>query len=294
MPRAAAAALEDSAGGFVPALIGVLVYLAIVAVAAMLLVGGLKERWRAERDGRIIIQLYAPSAQASAQTPVETATDRALVAIRGIPEIARAEPVSEARLAALLRPWPDTAPLDRGGWPLAVIEVELTPESRPSADHVRERLRAEMPDAIVYDAQDQKSPAPRFLRAIEGMALWVASLLAGTLAATVVFATRMALAAQQETIEILHLLGADDKSILDAVVRRALRTAILGAGVGILLGAATLFFLSWATSPAAGERTGFSLAPAAWGVLGVLPMAAAAIAFVTARLTARRALSEMP
>ena len=52
-----AMALQDSAGRFVPALIAVLVYLATMALAAMLLVGGSAERWRAERESRLTVQL---------------------------------------------------------------------------------------------------------------------------------------------------------------------------------------------------------------------------------------------
>jgi cell division transport system permease protein len=135
----------------------------------------------------------------------------------------------------------------------------------------------------------------RLMQAIEGLALLVVLVLAGTLAATVVFATQGRLAAKQETIEILHLLGADEKGIVDAVVRRALRTAMIGGAIGLAFGATTLLAFFWLAAPSETERSGeLSLTPVAWAALSMLPLAAAAIAAITARLTARRALAAMP
>ena len=91
MANAAATALEDRAGGFVPALIAVLVFLAIIALAAVLLVSGSAERWRAERESRMTVQLAGVAPQSDRQA----ALDKALSAIRAVPGVARADPVPE-------------------------------------------------------------------------------------------------------------------------------------------------------------------------------------------------------
>ena len=287
MGPATAMALQDSAGRFVPALIAVLVYLATMALAAMLLVGGSAERWRAERESRLTVQL-APSATQEAR---QAAVDRALVAIRGLPGVARAEPVPEARLAALLRPW-----LAEGepGLP-AVIDVELSADAGGRADSIRERLGVELADARIDGGHAAHPPVLRLMRAIEALALLVVVVLGGTLAATVVFAMRERLAARRETIEILHLLGADGNDIVDAAVRRALITAMIGGATGLALGVATLLVFFWAATPPGTERgADLSLSSTGWAALATLPLAAVAIAAIAARLTARRALAAMP
>lgn len=287
MGPATAMALQDSAGRFVPALIAVLVYLATMALAAMLLVGGSAERWRAERESRLTVQL-APSATQEAR---QAAVDRALVAIRGLPGVARAEPVPEARLAALLRPW-----LAEGepGLP-AVIDVELSADAGGRADSIRERLGVELADARIDGGHAAHPPVLRLMRAIEALALLVVVVLGGTLAATVVFAMRERLAARRETIEILHLLGADGNDIVDTAVRRALITAMIGGAIGLALGVATLLVFFWAATPPGTERgADLSLSSTGWAALTTLPLAAVAIAAIAARLTARRALAAMP
>ena len=287
MGPATAMALQDSAGRFVPALIAVLVYLATMALAAMLLVGGSAERWRAERESRLTVQL-APSATQEAR---QAAVDRALAAIRVLPGVARAEPVPEARLAALLRPW-----LAEGepGLP-AVIDVELSADAGGRADSIRERLGVELADARIDGGHAAHPPVLRLMRAIEALALLVVVVLGGTLAATVVFAMRERLAARRETIEILHLLGADGNDIVDAAVRRALITAMIGGAIGLAFGVATLLVFFWAATPPGAERgADLSLSSTGWAALTTLPLAAVAIAAIAARLTARRALAAMP
>lgn len=287
MGPATAMALQDSAGRFVPALIAVLVYLATMALAAMLLVGGSAEQWRVERESWLTVQL-APSATQEAR---QAAVDRALVAIRGLPGVARAEPVPEARLAALLRPW-----LAEGepGLP-AVIDVELSADAGGRADSIRERLGVELADARIDGGHAAHPPVLRLMRAIEALALLVVVVLGGTLAATVVFAMRERLAARRETIEILHLLGADGNDIVDAAVRRALITAMIGGAIGLALGVATLLVFFWAATPPGTERgADLSLSSTGWAALTTLPLAAVAIAAIAARLTARRALAAMP
>jgi cell division transport system permease protein len=291
MPAASATALEDNGDRFVPALIAVLVHLAIVALAAMLLVGGSAERWREERDSRLIVQLATFETEEARAAAVENALTR----IRGFAEVARAERLPEDRLAGLLQPWPGAAPLASGVPLPTVIELELEPEARASADSVRLRLQAELPDAEIDRSRALLDPALRLMHAIERVALMLVVVLGGTLAAVVVFATQARLAARHETIEILHLLGADDAGIVEAVVRRALRTATIGGLIGFALGATTLLvFARAATTPGIDRITEYSLSPAAWVGLAAPPLAAAAIAAITARLTARRALAAMP
>ncbi len=280
MAAASATVLEDSGGRFVPGLIAVLVYLAIVALAAMLLVGDFAERWREERDGRLSVQLAA-----SANEEAAAAAERA-----------RAERVPESRLAGLLQLRPDAPSVTSGVTLPTMIEVELAPEARAQADSIRLRLRAELPDAEIDRGRALLDPALRLMRAIEGVALALVAVLGGTLAAVVVFATQARLAARQEAIEVLHLLGAEDADIVEAVVRRALRTSAIGALFGFAFGATTLlvFAAAVAAAPRIDRIAEYSLSPAAWVALTAPPLAAAAIAAITARLTVRRALSAMP
>jgi len=297
-----APALDGSDGPFVPALVGVLVYLAVIVTAAMLLVGGTAGRWSDALQARFTVQLATDTTQPE-PAPGDDAADpetgggrlaAALATIRAIPQVARALPMAENRLAAQLQPWLGGATIPSSLLPI-VIEVELRPGSQDEAAAVRARLLAAMPDASVLEGPALLEPALRLMRGIEALTAFMLAVLTATLAACVVFATRARLAARAETIEILHLLGADDRVLVGLMARHALRTALIGGLAGFVLAAATMAaFAALAGGSDGVGTTRFALSPIGWAAVAALPFAAAVIAVLTARLTAGRALTALP
>ena len=284
-----AQALRTVDSRFVPALIAVLVYLAAITLATLLLVSDLGSRWRDEAGGRMSVQLAAAEATRGQRT------EAVLAAIRDLPEVARAEPVENSRLTAQLLPWLGGAPLP----PLLslplVLEVELKPEARDAAPSIRDRLQASLAGAEVTLGGAMLEPALRLMRTVEGLTLLVLCVLAATLCASVVFATRARLAACNEAVELLHLLGADDVAITNVVAHGALRTALIGGAVGLALAVLTLLAFAYiAGATGADASAELSLSPLAWAAMALLPPAAAALAVITAKLAARRALACLP
>jgi cell division transport system permease protein len=312
MGNALATALDDGGGRLVPGLIAALVYLAVVALAAMLLLAGAADRWRDDLAGRLSVQLAAAEG--------ENARDRqaadALAAIRAMPEVARAARVPDDRLASLLQPWMAPATGETGAeeagqaldqaarhaagqtgglWPLpVVIDVQLSPAALDHGEEVRARLLAALPGAAVDAGAGASAPALRMMRAMQGLALLLVLVLAAALAAFVVFATRARLAALRETIEITHLLGASDDAVQGVLMHGALRSALIGGAMGFASAALTLLGFGRLAAAGAGPLAELTLSAAAWVALVMLPVAAAAIAAVTARLSARSALSGLP
>jgi cell division transport system permease protein len=99
---------------------------------------------------------------------------------------------------------------------------------------------------------------------------------------------------------VLHLIGARDRYIARQFARQALDLGLRGGLVGLLLTVATLIGIghAGAATQLFGEHVrllpALELAPWHWLVLALLPVAAALIANLTARLTVLRALRRMP
>ena len=307
MKPSLAAVLSDHDGWFVSGLIGVLVFLAVIAMSAVLLVGSVAERWQSDLGNRLIIQLTtasdAPSATAAGGERPETAMQmqQALELLRAQPEVARAEPLSQDRLAVLLQRWVGSQQALQSMPLPAVIEVELRPDARASVTELRERLRTALTQARIDTQIDVRidggpatqAPALRLMQAIEVLAILVVVVLAATLATSVVFATRAGLSRHQDAVEILHLLGADEAGIVDALTFGALRTALIGGIAGLVVGCLTL--LAFGRLAAGGTvQDDLALPLVAWAMIACLPLAAAAIAAFTARITAHRALQVLP
>ena len=121
-------------------------------------------------------------------------------------------------------------------------------------------------------------------------------LLVGLSAVTmVIFATRMGLAIHGRVIELLHLVGAQDSYVAREFQRHALKLALRGGALGLLLAILTVFLIGRVLGGGeAAALPDFTLRPVEWALLALLPLVVAAVAMVTARLTVLRTLSRMP
>lgn len=284
-PVAQALRTEDSR--FVPALIAVLVYLAAITLATLLLVSDLGSRWRDDATSRMSVQL-APGDEAGRAGQLE----EALAVIRALPQTARVEVLDSSLLAARLLPWLGGAPLPPALALPPVLEVQLKPGAGDAVAQAGERLQQILPGAQITLGDAMLEPALLLMRTIEALTALVLCVLAATLCASVVFATRARLAACDEAVELLHLLGADDVAITNVVAHGALRTALIGGAAGLALAIATL--VAFAHLAGAATSAELSLSLPGWVVMALLPPAAAALAVLTARLAARRALAQLP
>jgi cell division transport system permease protein len=134
------------------------------------------------------------------------------------------------------------------------------------------------------------------LRLINGLSL-IARLMVFLAALTIVIAIvlvcRAALAAQHETVALLHLMGASDADIARQFQTHARRLSVPAAVAGFGLAALTFAVLALLFSHFTAQPSAFSwLRPALMGLAA--PVAAVAVATITARFSVLRLLWRMP
>jgi cell division transport system permease protein len=128
-----------------------------------------------------------------------------------------------------------------------------------------------------------------------GIVAFVVAAAVGVAAAGAVgFATRAGLAMHREAVDLLHLVGAEDRYIARQFARAALRLALAGSTLGTGAGAAVLAFAHW-TATASGALA-FPLPAldlAGWAAILLVPAGATAVAAVSAYGTVLRALARI-
>lgn len=270
--------------------IGVMAFLAALAIASVLLANRTAEGWRAGLVGRLTVQIL-PQGDAAPEAEVAAA----LVLLRATPGVVRAVPLSDADTMALVEPWlgKDTV---IGDLPFPrVIDVEVTPGAAVDSAALAQRLKQVAPHAVL----DDHSRWVDRLRSASGAVVWSAlvilALIAVATAATVAFATRAGLAAHREIVMLLHLMGAQDRFIARAFEWHYFIAALAAGLIGAMT--ATLAFLAVGALEQMGVAAvpflpplGLNLAELPWLLL--VPVAAAAIAWATARLSVVSALRE--
>ena len=282
---------RDPLGRFLPWLIAFMVYLAVLALAGVLVINGSAGRWQRGLAGSFTVQI-APADDAEADG---ARLRSALDVVRATPEVAHADSIAESRIAAMLEPWLGEidAALDL---PLPqLIDVRLKPGRGLDVERLNDRLAEAVPGASVEDHRIWLDRLLHLIRTIEVLAGLFLALIGLIVAGTVVYATRSGLAIHTDAIEVLHLIGAQDSYVARQFADRALTLGLRGGVVGLLLGVATLVGIDrLAARLQGGSLPDFALAPAHWLILAALPIAVAAIAMLTARVTVMRTLASMP
>ena len=282
---------RDSVGRFLPWLVAFMVYLSIIALAGVLVLATATQRWSRGLSATLTVQLPP------ADDPAEEAKrlDAVLSLVRSSPGVARAEALPREQLIALLEPWLG-ATAGTEGMPIPrLIDVEAAEGMRIDTASLASRIGAAVPGATVDDHRLWLERLVQLLRAAQSLVGGIVLLLGATTVGTVIFTTRTSLAIHRDVIEVLHLIGAQDGYIAGQFAMRALTLGFKGGLIGLGLAAPTLAGVGYAARRLeAGLLPELGLATADWVMLGSLPLAAAVIAYVTARITVTRTLARMP
>ncbi len=284
---------RDPSSRFLPWIVGFMVFLAALALAVAMAVANAGAEWRQGLAGTLTVQVM-PIQGAPAKDDVEARTARAVDLLRKSDGVARVEPLAPARIAELLKPWLGDRenladlPLPR------LIDVTLAAAAPADPSALAARLKAAVPGTSVDDHGVWLRRFTAFARAIQVTAGAVVLLISAAAIAVVVFATRSGLAVHREAIEILHLIGARDATIAREFQLQSMALGFKGGVIGLALAAATLAALFYfAGRIDATLLPGLDLGLVQWGVLALLPVAAAVIGMETARRTVLGALARM-
>ena len=268
--------------GPTPWLIAIMLFVMTIVAAAGLALNGTARSLRA-----------GVAHQASVEITDGRGVAEALAALGSSPGVHSVASVPEAEIRALAGRWLGEAALAPGsGIPLpALIDVDLVPGADVAA--IERRLSEAAPNARLVLHRDRVAPMLGALSALGWSALALVLLIALATGAAVVLATRAALNANRQTIEVMHGVGATDDQVAHLFQRRIALDALLGGVAGTVAALALLALLTAGGLGGVAELAAgpiLSVGDLAW--LLALPLVAALLATLVARVTVLGALRE--
>ncbi|MGQ0742128.1 MAG: cell division protein FtsX [Alphaproteobacteria bacterium] len=284
LPREAGAAPLDL-------VIGVMAFLAALALGGMLIANRTAESWQAGLLGRLTVQVLPQGDRAS-----DEEVRGALRVLRKTDGVMRARILSHEESLALVEPWIGRDAVVAALPFPALIDVRLSPGTALDVTDLEARLKAAAPNAVLDDHARWVARLKSTAGAVLWSALAILVLIAIATAATVAFATRAGLAAHSQIVQLLHLMGARDGFISRAFEGHYLVAALVTSACGML--AALALYVVAGSAEAAGLASvpflpplGLKLAELPW--LALVPAAVSLIAWLTARLSVFSALRKI-
>jgi cell division transport system permease protein len=283
--------------GPMPWVIAIMVALTVLAAATGLSLRNTARSAEAELSGGVTVQIVEPDPGTRARQ-----AEAGLARLRSYPGVASVRQVPQEEVDALIAPWlglGDSAGAgtdDAGAIPVpALIDARMTGAVTPQQlVRIRAALRGVAPSARVDAQSSWLRPVFDAIQSLQWLALAMVALLAFTMASAVLLAARSALGANRDTIEIVHLLGGTDSQIA-RIFQRWIGIDAAGGGVlGFAMGLVAVLFLGRRfASLGAGLVDSGALGWGDWLLLATIPIAAAVLAMLTARLSVMRALRRL-
>ncbi|HEX3809077.1 MAG TPA: hypothetical protein VHW02_05195 [Rhizomicrobium sp.] len=285
LPREAGAAPLD-------VVIGVMAFLAALALGVSLVADRTAETWRSGLAGRLTVQVLPPD-KGEAEPALDRQTNAAVAVLNGTGGILHANVLSQKDTMALVAPWLGEdalvaeLPLPR------MIDATIAPGETVDVPALAQRLKAAAPDSTLDDHSRWISRLKDLADGIVWSAYGVLALIAIATASAVAFATRAGLEAHHHIVSLLHQMGARAGFVARAFERHYALSALAAAAVGAAL-AGMLFVLTGGLEFVGVEPVpflpplGLKLVELPW--LLAVPLGSGVIAWVTARLSVLAAL----
>ncbi len=281
---------SDPSSRFVPTVIGAMVFLSTLVLGASLAMEGVADGWQ------ITGQHYRATIEMSRDSATEEAVASSIEVLTQLPGITRVRLVGDDEILETIEAWTGGRP-DPELLPLPVlIDVEALSADALERDII-ERILEEAVGAVTVYVEPQWLMAVRntviTARMVTALMLVIIALIS---VVSIVYVTRTALSIHHDTIEIMHQIGAQDSYIAIQFQNQSLLLALLGGIPGNVLAIVIMIVL---VRELPGGVEG-SLLPAAslgareWLLLGALPVVAALVAMVAARVTVITSLGRMP
>lgn len=264
---------------------GAMAFLAVFALALSLASGRLAAQWGDELARTSTIRIVAPAGERAAQT------DAALRVLKTTTGVQSARALTDAEQQALLSPWFGSG-IDLGSLPVPRLIEVVEHTTGFDAEGLRLRLAAEVRAAFLDDHTRWRAPLVKAANRLRLLG-WIAILLIGlAVGAMVTLAANAALAANAQVVAVLRLVGATDRYIAEAFIRRFTIRAFIGAAVGMVLGMLAVLLLPSASDDA-GFLTGLGFQGAGWLTPLLIPIMAGGVALLATRVASRKALEAL-
>ncbi|MGL4494731.1 MAG: cell division protein FtsX, partial [Beijerinckiaceae bacterium] len=234
---------------------------------------------------------------------LEADVQRAAALARTTPGIAGADIVSRQDSERLLEPWLGKG-LDFGELPVPRMVIVRLDAGITAAQltALAQSLPATVPGATLDDHRQWVRRLATMANAVVAVGIALVLLVLAATGLAVVFATRGAVAANKDIVEVLHFIGADDQYIGREFGQHFLRLGLQGGMTGATAAVLCLwsagFISGWFHATPGGDQIdalfgGFSLGPAGFAVIVLIAALVAGLTMLVSWLTVMRHLAKL-
>ncbi|UTW55150.1 ABC transporter permease [Kordiimonas sp. SCSIO 12610] len=275
--------------GLLPWVIAVMLFLSTLALVSAITLGNGLNNWSRGLTTSLSVQVVNAN-----ETERTQQTEQAIKMLRATPGIENAIVAADAKVLELLSPWLGELPTESGLPIPTLIEVNLISPDSVNIPALKQRLTTISSNIRLDDHQAWMLQIFKLASTIRWVLGVVVFMIILSTISIVIFGCRAGLATHRESIEIIHMLGAEDNIIAKAFDERYMLHGLKGGAIGTVIAAIVMYLLSnLVDSLGAGLISAIVPQFSSLWWLILLPFATCVITMFTARFTTKRALMEL-
>lgn len=288
---------KASGTGFLVLLIGLMTFLAMLALAASFALSAMTDRWSSGLENNVTVELPAekPDGSIFSTEEIKQQAIRVNQMLAAHPAVTATHPLTDEEIRDLVRPWlGEDLLLSKVPLP-GLIAVELQ-ETDPKTVRLLENKLKEINERARIDTHEEwLTDLLRFTGALQFAAALLTLIIGLTTVTAIAGGVRSRMAVHHAEVELLHLMGASDNYISRQFQRYSLALAFQGAFFGVIGGGCALATIGWISGEmGVNLLPEFRLSGLQIAILAILPVLVAMIATATARQTVLKVLGKMP
>ncbi|MDE1172862.1 MAG: hypothetical protein PW790_04150 [Parvibaculaceae bacterium] len=268
--------------------IATMCFLASLTLGAVLAVNHATQSWTRQLSGALTVEIRAVEGQ-----DPEMQRDAALTVLSKTPGILTAKTLTRDDVAALIQPWLG-ADIAREDLPFPqLIDVRVDTAAPPDLVALAAALEKSAPGVKLDSHREWLDDINGAANAAQGLSYAILAIITLTTIAIVTFATRAGLLANHEIVELLHLIGARDNFIASEIQRHFLLLGLRGGVLGLALSLLAFGGMALAMNSRSFLVSMPTIQPWTLTSLLLVPVMAALVSVITARMTVMRGLGRM-
>lgn len=275
-----------------PLVMAVMGFLVTLALMGGLALNTMARDWARGLEGTLTVEISAEALAAHKAETGKSLTPTVVEMLEAHPAIGVATPLTDEAMAALLSPWfPDADTVIALPLP-QLIDVKLAHPDRLDLAALNAQLAAIHPEIRADDYQAQIAEQVGLARRLSWLALGLILLVGFATAMIISFATRTSFAAHRPTVDLIHLMGTDDRRVVNMFGRHFMIHTISGGTFG--MGLAALIAVLVARNSAIGiDSLWTGLGPMGLIFVALTPIVMTGLALLMARREVRHQLAAM-
>lgn len=202
----------DRINGFIPFIIGFLIYSVTIAMMSAFFTHQLTSEWSDALNGHMTIE-FQSNVVGDSEALTDKQKEEVSEIIKSTPGIKRVKKLQETEILKILEPWLNSTSIpDDFPFP-TIFDVESDKEAKIDLLLLTEKLSKVSPGVKIHDHANWYAPIVKVSDGLFFFAILLSVLIFCTVCATVIFITKHTLKSHEDVVRILQLIGANNSYI---------------------------------------------------------------------------------